>query len=234
MLQLEHARSRMACRAREGTLGLEWLRSRRCGSCAVVLRFGPSPSVKPSDSTASLRVSPAMFENQKKANSEPPRVSPQERRVHPRYPFSAAAETVYADTRLMGRTSDLSKGGCYVDTISPFPLGVEVRIRISRGNLTFVAQARVMYAAAGMGMGLMFTKIEPDRLQVLQEWLGELSGESPAAQPQMLESSGPGQRAGSANNNEQQYVLNELIIALMRKQVLTDAEGKAMLKKLIN
>jgi len=33
--------------------------------------------------------------------------------------------------------------------------------------------------------------------------------------------------------NEQYYVLNELIISLMRKGVLTDAEGKAMLEKLL-
>jgi len=36
-----------------------------------------------------------------------------------------------------------------------------------------------------------------------------------------------------ANNNpEPGYVLNELIITLMRKRVLTEVEGKALLKKL--
>ena len=92
-----------------------------------------------------------------------------------------------------------------------------------------LAQAKVMYAAAGMGMGLMFTKIEPDRLQVLQEWLRELRGESGSAQSSVLEQDAADRRAGSANNKEQQYVLNELIITLMRKQVLTDGEGKAKL-----
>lgn len=121
-----------------------------------------------------------------------------------------------------------------MDTINPFPMGAEVRIRISKGNLTFVAPAKVMYAAAGMGMGLMFTKIEPDRLQVLQEWLRELSGESPSAPSEMSEQSEQNHHTGNANSNEQQYVLNELIIALMRKQILSDAEGKAMRKKLMN
>jgi len=108
---------------------------------------------------------------------------------------------VYADARLRGRTSDLSRGGCYVDTINPFPMGAEIRIRISKGNQTFVAQAKVMYAAAGMGMGLMFTKIEPERQQVLQEWLRELSGESLPAQSSVFEQDGPDRRAGNANNN---------------------------------
>jgi hypothetical protein len=58
-----------------------------------------------------------------------------------------------------------------------------------------------------------------------------LSGESQPAAAEMHEQD---HRGGNTDNNEQQYVLNELIIALMRKQILTDTEGKAMLKKLTN
>ncbi len=172
-----------------------------------------------------------MFDSTK-ADKNSAEVTPRERRTHPRYAFSAAAEAAHADTRILGRISDLCSGGCYADTINPFSVGTDVRIRISRGNATFVAQAKVIYAAQGMGMGLKFTKIEPERLAVLQEWLRELSGES-TAHPEAMEHGDEDHREQSANN-EQQYVLNELIIALMRKHVLTDAEGKAMLKKLLH
>jgi hypothetical protein len=37
----------------------------------------------------------------------------------------------------------------------------------------------------------------------------------------------------SEPSSEPSYVLNELIITLMRKRVLTDAEGKALLQKLL-
>jgi hypothetical protein len=37
----------------------------------------------------------------------------------------------------------------------------------------------------------------------------------------------------NAASQEQSYVLNELIIALMRKNVLSDLEGKALLQKLL-
>lgn len=80
-------------------------------------------------------------------------------------------------------------------------------------------------------MGLMFTKVEPEALRVLEGWLRELSGEAPA-QPEALDR-GDEDHGEQSANNVQQYVLNELIIALMRKHVLTDAEGKAMLKKLL-
>jgi hypothetical protein len=157
----------------------------------------------------------------------------QERRANARYSFSAAAEAVHlqADTRLNGRVSDLSAGGCYIDTINPFPVGADVKIRIVKGNTSFLAQGRVMYAAPGMGMGLQFAKIEPERVQVLEQWLKELRGESsPVATA--LEEDNVGQiQPHSAN--ESKYVLNELIVALVRKRVLTESEGTALLKKLM-
>jgi hypothetical protein len=176
-----------------------------------------------------------MLDDPKKGEGNSAGVAPQEQRSSPRYAFSAAAEAVHlqADTRLNGRISDLGRGGCYVDTINPFPVGADVKIRISKDNASFVAQGRVVYAAGGMGMGLMFTKIEPERLQVLERWLAELRGDiSPEADA--LERDQPELVEATSANGEQNYVLNELIIALMRKRVLTDAEGKAMLQKLLH
>src|SRR5450432_1520268 len=107
-----------------------------------------------------------------------------ERRVHPRYSFSATMEAVHlqADTRLAGRISDLSHGGCYVDTINPFPVGADVKLRIANGNESLVAQARVAYAADGMGMGLEFTHMDQERAKTLERWLADTSGASRAAQ----------------------------------------------------
>lgn len=53
------------------------------------------PSVKPSPSTAWLRVFVEMFDNPKSADNMLAGVAPQERRAYPRYAFSAAAEAVY-------------------------------------------------------------------------------------------------------------------------------------------
>ena len=158
----------------------------------------------------------------------------QERRASPRYPFSASAEAVHiqADTRLSGRVSDLGRGGCYVDTINPFPAGADLKIRIVKDNVSFVAGAQVVFASSGMGMGLAFTKIEPERLRVLEEWLRELSGESPRA-AKVLDDPLLRPAAAGGVGNEQRNVLNELIVTLIRKQVLTDAEGKALLRKLM-
>jgi hypothetical protein len=159
-----------------------------------------------------------------------------ERRKHPRYPSSATAELVEtgSGTRIQGRISDLGRGGCYIDAMSPFAVGSEVKIRIVNENRTFVAQAKVVFAAAGMGMGLMFTAIDPEQLLVLERWLVELSGQ---ARPELLvvneEISNQKATADKTPSQEHNYVLSELIIALMRKNVLSDLEGKALLQKLL-
>jgi PilZ domain len=158
---------------------------------------------------------------------------PAERRNHPRYPCTAAAEVVdtQSGARINGRTSDIGRGGCYVDALNPFPVGSVVKIRLTKDEQTFVAQAKVAYAAVGLGMGLMFTSAEPEQMWTLEKWLAELGGTS-APEPEVREQA---DRNGPEKNskNEQYYVLNELIISLMRKAVLTDAEGKAMLEKLL-
>jgi hypothetical protein len=175
-----------------------------------------------------------MLEEQKKFATGPVGAVPAERRSYPRYPCTAAAEIVdpVSGARINGRTSDISRGGCYVDAINPFPAGTAVRMLLTKDNQSFVAQAKVAYAAPGLGMGLMFTSADPEQLWTLQRWITEL-GRTSVAEPE-VQAPGPEVRSAPEKNakNEQSYVLNELIISLMRKGVLTDAEGKAMLEKL--
>jgi hypothetical protein len=159
----------------------------------------------------------------------------QERRASVRYPFTASADVVDLESsaRLAARTSDLARGGCFVDTISTFPVGTGVAIRLTYERKSFEAKARVVYAQQGMGIGLAFTTVEPDQLWVLEKWLGALSGQLP---PELTEEE-PAERSvlepASNGSAEPGFVLNELIIALMRKRVLNESEGKQLLQKLV-
>src|SRR6266851_4098993 len=98
-----------------------------------------------------------------------------DRRIHPRYEFTAAVELVAAESgaRMETRVRDLSQQGCYVDTSDALPLGTVTEVRIKKGAQRFEARARVVYSRAGKGMGLMFNSIEPERLQILETWLAE-------------------------------------------------------------
>ncbi len=98
-----------------------------------------------------------------------------DRRTHPRYEFTAAAEIVAAETgaRIAMRVRDMSQQGCYVDTSDALPLGTVTDMRITKGAQLFEARARVVYSRATKGMGLVFTAIEPERLRILETWLTE-------------------------------------------------------------
>jgi hypothetical protein len=133
---------------------------------------------------------------------------------------------------MSARISDLSRTGCYAEMMSPFPLGAQVKMRIMKNKTPFLAQASVAYSAEGMGMGLKFATLEPEQILILEKWLRELSGaSSPEDESSEDNSLEP---VSVASSNESSYVLNEVIIALMRKGILTDVEGKAMLHKLIH
>jgi len=163
-----------------------------------------------------------------------------DRRIYPRFHFTAAAEALDAlhRTRMSARTSDIGKGGCYVDTYCPFPLKTPVKLRLTNEKSSFVADAKVVYSKIGMGMGLEFTSIDPQQAGVLDKWIGELSGTAPlefATPPEFHSGGGNGAaRNGSAGSKEAGYILNELIVALMRKGTLTDEEGNAMLLRLLH
>jgi hypothetical protein len=163
------------------------------------------------------------------------RPSAAERRSHPRYTFTATVEAMDRGTRAKsnGRTSDLSRGGCYVDTISPFPVGTIVKLRLARNKRTIELEARVVYSQVGMGMGLAFGTILPNDMSILDNWIGEASGVMPAnlGDTNPLSRSGAG-ASHAKSRDEQQYVLNEIVIILMRKGIVTEAEGKAMLQRL--
>jgi len=54
-----------------------------------------------------------------------------DRRRDLRFPFTAFVDAVehQSKAKISGRTSDISSGGCYVETISPFPVETIIKIR---------------------------------------------------------------------------------------------------------
>jgi hypothetical protein len=81
-----------------------------------------------------------------------------------------------------------------------------------------------------MGMGVVFISAVPQQFRIFQNWLNELTEKSlPLLEPPQ-ESEVDAVVANSTKNTD--FVLRELLIALMKKRVLSEVEGKAMLQKL--
>lgn len=101
---------------------------------------------------------------------------PAKRRAVRRCPFVASTEVteLSSGTLLSGRSSEIGLGGCYVDSLNPFPEGTLVGLKILRDQGVFETKARVVYCDAGFGMGLAFTDMTPEQRSRLEAWLTEI------------------------------------------------------------
>lgn len=154
-----------------------------------------------------------------------------ERRGQDRIPFTAAADVfeVRSQTRVAGRCSDLSRGGCYVDTLTPFAVGAAVRVRIEREKRGFEAMAVVAYAHVSMGMGLAFTEVKPEHKTILNSWITELTGEKASAPAPGAE---PASAVSTGEIVDPRLVLNALIHLLYRKQLISESEATELLRQM--
>src|ERR1700730_7817907 len=89
--------------------------------------------------------------------SAPP-VQEAERRIAERHMFTAGAEVIElkSGARFSTRTTDLGPGGCFVDTVCPFPVGSKVRVTLQKSKTTFQTAGTVVYSQMGLGMGIGF------------------------------------------------------------------------------
>jgi len=98
----------------------------------------------------------------------------QDRRDAQRLPLIIAVEIVELESgaRLAARTSDVSRTGCYVDTLNPTPTGTVVRVKFNHNGEQLDLLARIVYVSPRLGMGIRFDEsITPDQLATLDRWL---------------------------------------------------------------
>jgi PilZ domain len=118
-----------------------------------MMTLGNSPA-SPSDSVAAYR----------------------QQRTVPRYIFVATTElTDFASAiKLMGRVTEISRKGCYVDILNALPVGTSLNVRILRDQGAFVTKGKIIYVHERIGMGVVFLDPAQDQLQILDCWLVEL------------------------------------------------------------
>ncbi len=90
-----------------------------------------------------------------------------------RHPFVAEVDYVGGGIRQRGRTSDLSQGGIFIDTINPMDEGCLVSFRFllpgDPSGEPITGEGVVAWKQPMMGMGVRFTRIsDRDRERVLQ------------------------------------------------------------------
>ena len=94
-------------------------------------------------------------------------------RTVPRYSVLAIAELVEAAGAIciVGRMTEISRKGCYVNTPSTVAVNTVLKIVISRDGETFLTNGKVIYVHDRIGMGIVFVDPTEDQLEILQAWL---------------------------------------------------------------
>jgi PilZ domain len=99
-----------------------------------------------------------------------------DRRGAARYPLILVAEIteVVSGAKISARSSDLSRSGCYIDSLNPIPAGSTVRVRLVHHGESLEINAHVVYVSPGLGMGIAFNEPIPAvTLVTLDRWLNE-------------------------------------------------------------
>ena len=81
-------------------------------------------------------------------------------RKEDRYTFLKEVELEFASGKRDARISDISLGGCYVDTIAQIPVGDPLSLKLTGSSgeaLSF--DGRVAYVLDGMGFGVEFKNL---------------------------------------------------------------------------
>jgi hypothetical protein len=150
-----------------------------------------------------------------------------DRRSNDRHAITASAEVVELSSgaKFSTRTTDLGPGGCFVDTMVPFPVGANVRVNVRKAKTQFESGGVVVYSQAGLGMGIAFDSMEPQQRQALDSWLTELTGERQA----LSQVSAYSPNRAAAPRAGERAALVRLVQLMITKGILTEAEGSSIM-----
>ncbi len=73
--------------------------------------------------------------------------------------------------------ADISPGGCYIETVLPFPVSAELELSFSPHGFSVKAKGAVQYVHPGMGMGVKFSWKDEEPFKRLLEILEKHSSE---------------------------------------------------------
>jgi c-di-GMP-binding flagellar brake protein YcgR len=78
--------------------------------------------------------------------------------------------TESSNSPIRGATSDLSLGGCYIESIFPFPVGTELELKLQLEG-TLLVLATVVTCDPQVGNGIHFGKMLPEDIEELQAFI---------------------------------------------------------------
>jgi hypothetical protein len=96
-----------------------------------------------------------------------------DRRLHPRYTVQVQIELRQEGNEVPMRlaTTDLSRAGCYLELMMPFPIGTQIQATLWLDTNPIVIHGRVVTCHPQFGNGIMFEKFEGEAEHLLHRYL---------------------------------------------------------------
>lgn len=96
-------------------------------------------------------------------------------RMVPRFSVLAIAQLVETEGTvcIVGRMTEVSSKGCYVNTPSTLAVNSSLQVVISRDEESFLTHGKVIYVHEGVGMGIIFVDSAADQQEILTSWLAD-------------------------------------------------------------
>jgi PilZ domain len=150
-----------------------------------------------------------------------------ERRLFPRRACRIEVQfwTEGSSVRLWGRIADLSRGGCYVETLAPLPVGTVVELALAAELTNLRASGRVRTSQAGLGMGIEFIAMSAGDTETLRKF-------APPADRDLLRASASASRSAAETSGPTTAESLEAVVrALLRKGIITQQDLAEALEK---
>ena len=115
--------------------------------------------------------------------------SAEERRRYSRAPSDRGVQCwkLSGTIPVWGKLRDLSPDGCFIETVTPFPIGTQVRLLVMLFGWQLRAEGEVRVSTK-RGMGVMFTGLRPEDADRLHSSLNRMApaGKQPAMNSETL------------------------------------------------
>jgi PilZ domain len=147
------------------------------------------------------------------------------RRGCPRYPCAGAVEILQSGTLCgWGTVSEISRGGCYIETGHPLPLATEVQLRLTIADTLLDISAKVAWTTPQIGMGMRFEGVPPAQESKLAQILAEVTGGGVSPVVQQAEHPQPSGATVRITREAAPDVLAKVIKRINEKGVVTKQE----------
>ena len=101
-----------------------------------------------------------------------------DRRKHSRYAVEGGGAEVRqqgVDSRIWARLTDISLGGCYLETMSPLPVLTYINLGLILEEQHLNAKGQVVVSHPNFGMGIQFIDMSAADRKMLESWLAALA-----------------------------------------------------------